>query len=65
MPIFKSVEYTVYCEDCDNLYDFAQYRNQAAAIKFWTSKGWRKKWSRWLCPDCVPYASEPLPDFKG
>lgn len=51
MPVYKSVQYAVYCSRCDNLDDFASFSNLREAEKYWRSRGWRKtRNGEWVCP---------------
>lgn len=54
MPIYKSVEYTVYCDFCDNLNDFNKYRNKAKAMQYYKSLGWKRvEYNIWKCSECI------------
>lgn len=39
--IHKSVQYSVYCAACDNLLDYAEYKNQKAASQHFRKMGWQ------------------------
>lgn len=55
--ISKSVQYAVWCDFCDNLEDFAEYKNQSEAERVWKALGWKqisRGWrGKWACPRCV------------
>ncbi len=50
MPVYKTVEYSVYCELCDNLVDLDIFRTKREAEKKWRSLGWRRTKRGWVCP---------------
>ena len=51
MPVYKSIEYAVYCELCGNLIDFEQKDTLADAEKFWRSMDWRRVGEKWICDE--------------
>ena len=54
--IYKSVEYSVWCDLCDNLTKYEPYKNKAEAIKSFKKFGWKMldndQFSKWSCPKC-------------
>ena len=57
MPIYKSVQYALYCDRCNNLENFICL-SRAFAIKTWRKKGWRYRGELWLCPSCAQAKGE-------
>jgi N-acetyl-beta-hexosaminidase len=53
MRVNKSVQYSVWCDKCDNLEDYEEYINLKAAEREWRKEGWSKTKDGWLCPRCT------------
>lgn len=49
--IHKSVQYQVWCVFCDQMLDYAEYENQAEAVRAYRQQGWRYTKIGWQCPD--------------
>lgn len=52
MSIYKSTEYSIYCDWCGNFVDFEQFRTKASAIRFWRERGWIIRETH-KCPECA------------
>jgi hypothetical protein len=53
MTIHKSVQYSVYCDSCDDLIDYQEFKNQREAKKYWRSYAWKSlPDGKWMCPRC-------------
>lgn len=54
MTYYKTVQYSVWCEGCDDFLDYSVYKNLKEAEKYWRGSGWSKTLKNgWLCPDCL------------
>jgi len=59
MAYYRSVQYSVWCDWCPALLDYAVYRNLGEAEVTWRKKGWIKTNGlkvhgkhKWRCPEC-------------
>ena len=63
MPVYKSVEYSVYCDidGCDSLEDYGVGRGNRlrSAEKTWRGLGWRHTKRGWMCPKHAKSAPSP------
>jgi hypothetical protein len=48
--ILVSKQYSVWCCECDNLIDYAEFKNQKEAERDFRREGWRKAKRGWVCP---------------
>ena len=59
MPIQKaSPEFSIWCDSCDNLEDYAPFRSRAVAIKHFRSIGWHVG-KKVKCPACASSVDTP------
>jgi len=61
MSHYKSTQYSVWCDFCDQLEDFQEHHNLKEAEKAWRRVGWSKKQGRWACPICAYLPKLPPP----
>lgn len=62
MPIYISAQYSVWCDLCESLEDYQEFRNQKMAEREWKKLGWKKVDGIWVCPKCVNAQQSFAPD---
>ena len=70
MPIYKAnPEFSVWCDGCGNLLDYAPFASRAAAVKHFRSLGWSIG-KKVKCPECAApnkagTGQEPSSEFES